>query len=75
MSQREIKNRIAYYNCCIQAFAAKFKLSGSQAYRYLHNFKGLDFLNEYYDIEHTFSIDEAVIDLISICERNGGKLA
>ena len=75
MSQREIRNRIAYFNCCIQAFAEKFKLNGAEAYRYLHRFKGLDFLHDFYDIEHTFSIEESVADLITVCLRNGGKLA
>ena len=32
-------------------------------------------MRDYYDIEHTFSIDEAVEDLTVICQRNGGALA
>ncbi|MBO7419132.1 MAG: DUF3791 domain-containing protein [Bacteroidaceae bacterium] len=75
MIDRELHNRIAYFNCCILAFAEKFNLSGAEAYRYLRNFMGLDFLNEFYDVEHTQSIDDAIDDLITVCQRNGGKLA
>lgn len=75
MSQQERQNRIAYFNCCIQAFAERFKLSGMESYRYLHNFLGLDFLYKYYEAEHTQSIEDAVNDLIIICGRNGGKLS
>ncbi|MEO5139177.1 DUF3791 domain-containing protein, partial [Bacteroides ovatus] len=55
MSNRELSNRIEYFVGCIGAFAEKYSLSNSQAYKYLKRFSGLDFLEEFYDIEHTFS--------------------
>ena len=75
MSNRELSNRIEYFVGCIGALAEKYSLSNSQAYKYLKRFSGLDFLEEFYDIEHTFSIEEAVDDLTKICQRNGGALA
>ena len=75
MSNRELSNRIEYFVGCIGAFAEKYSLSNSQAYKYLKRFSGLDFLEEFYDIEHTFSIEEAVDYLTKICQRNGGALA
>ncbi len=33
------------------------------------------FLDEFYEIEHLQSIDDAVDDLIVYCKRNGGTLA
>ena len=33
------------------------------------------FLLEYYDVEHTLSIDDTVDDLIKVCQKNGGELA
>lgn len=74
MSQQERANRIAYFNCCIQAFAERFCLSATEAYRYLKNFLGMDFLYRFYEAEHTQSIDDAVADLMMICGRNGGQL-
>lgn len=74
MDERELSNRIEYIICCIGAFAERFSLSNSQAYKYLKRFDGLSFLDKYYRIEHTFSINDAVDDLVIICNRNGGVL-
>ena len=72
---REMSNRIAYLVACVGAFAERYGLSNQNAYLYLHQYKGTDFLRDYYDIEHTFSIEEAVEDLTMICQRNGGAIA
>ena len=74
MSQEE-QNRISYYIACIGAFAEKFSVSNAFAFNYLLKYKGLAFISECYDIEHTFSIDDAVEDMQRICYRNGGVLA
>ena len=71
---REQSNRISYLVACVGAFAEKYGLSNQRSYQYLRQYKGTDFLREYYDIEHTFSIDEAVDDLTMICQRNGGAI-
>ena len=71
---REEQNRISYYIACIGEFAEKFSVSNAFAYNYLLKYKGLAFINEFYDIEHTLSIDEAVEDMQQICYRNGGAL-
>ena len=71
---REEKNRIAFYIACIGAFAGRFSISNAFAYNYLSQYKGLELIYDYYDIEHTFSIDDAVEDMQKICRRNGGPL-
>ncbi len=73
-SYREISNYIEYIACCIGAFANRFDISNQEAYRYLLRFGGLSFLYEFYDVEHTFSIDDAVDDITKIAQRNGGAL-
>ena len=45
-----------------------------EAFEYLYNFKGIDFLVEFYEIEHLQSLDDAVDDLIVCCLNNGGTL-
>ncbi len=75
MSQIEIINRLEYFYCCIGAFAKRFALSNAQAYRYLVDFKGMDFIDKHYGVEHTQSIEDAVEDMTVICQRNGGRLA
>lgn len=66
--------KIPYINACIRGFAKRFKLSVKTAFEYLHYYKGIDFLVEFYEIEHLQSIDDAVDDLIVCCGNNGGTL-
>ena len=68
------KYKIPYINACIRAFAKRFSLSVKNAFLYLYRFKGVDFLNDFYGVEHLQSIDDAVDDLIVICKKNGGQL-
>lgn len=68
------KYKIPYINACIRAFAKRFRLTTQNAFRYLYRFKGIHFLDEYYDTEHLQSIDDAVDDLIALCRKNGGLL-
>ncbi len=69
------KYKIPYINACIRAFAKRFSLSNTAAFNYLNRFKGIKFLDEFYDIEHLQSIDDAVDDLALLCKKNGGVLA
>ncbi|MBQ7940891.1 MAG: DUF3791 domain-containing protein [Muribaculaceae bacterium] len=68
------KYKIPYLNACIRAFALRFNFSISVAFKYLFHFKGIAFLDEYYETEHLQSIDDAVDDLIVLCHKNGGQL-
>lgn len=68
------KFKIPYINAVIRAFAKRFSLDIQSAFHYLWNFKGIQFLNDYYDIEHLQSIDDAVDDLKALCLKNGGQL-
>lgn len=73
MSKENI-NVIEYLVCCIGAFAQRFEITNQQAYRYLYQYQGLKFLIDFYDVEHTQSIDDAVDDCTNICQRHGGAL-
>ena len=66
--------KIPYINACIKRFAKRFGLHEHEAFEYLYNFKGIDFLIEFYEIEHLQSLDDAVDDLIVCCLNNGGTL-
>lgn len=69
------KYQIPYTNACIRAFGRRFGLSVKEAFNYLFRFKGVDFLVEFYEIEHLQSIEDAVDDLVVCCKNNGGYLA
>ena len=59
----EERNRISFYIACIGAFAERFTISNAVAYNYLSQYKGLDFIYDFYDIEHTFPIDDVADDM------------
>lgn len=69
------KYKIPYINACIRAFAGRFNITVQTAFRYLYDFQGILFLDEFYEAEHLLSIDDAVDDLIICCRNNGGALA
>ena len=71
---QEIKNKVAYIIAVISEFASMHSLSTAQAYRYLERFKGLDFVNRFYNVEHTLPFQDVVEDLTAYCHRKGGAL-
>jgi transcriptional regulator with XRE-family HTH domain len=68
------KEVISYIMTAIIEFANRHKLSIREASNYLNRFKGLDFLSEFYDVEHTLSFNDCIDDLTVICQNNGGAL-
>ncbi len=69
----ELDNKIDYTVVCVNEFANRFHMAEKEAFFYLYDFKGIEFIKEHYDIEHTLSIDDALDDLTLICRKNGGK--
>lgn len=69
----ELKKRINYTVVCVNEFARRFHISAKTSFFYLYEHKGIDFINEHYDIEHTLSLDDAIEDLILVCRNNGGS--
>ena len=74
MNRRDIRNRIEYIVSCVGAFAQHCNLTNAQAYSYLRRFTGIDFLIDCYEAEHTLSIEDAVSDLLILCQRKGGRI-
>ena len=71
---KAIRKQIDYTVVCVNEFARRKALHPRTAFLYLYNYKGIDFLKENYDIEHTLSLDDAIEDLDIICRNNGGVL-
>jgi hypothetical protein len=71
MSKEEI-NLLDYIVVCISEFAVRYGMNMREAYTYLQSNKGIEFLKEFYDVEHTLSFDDVMDDLTSICQKNGG---
>lgn len=73
MSDKE-KTIINYIVICISEFAKQKLISTKEAYNYLKEYNGLEFLNECYEAEHTVSLNDAIDDLTEICKKNGGTI-
>ena len=71
---KPVIDRINYMVALITEFAKSKGLSTQQAYNYLQDYKGLDFVEKFYDVEHTLSFENTVEDLTAYCKRMGGTL-
>ena len=75
MTKAKTEDKIAYIIAVVNDFATAFSLNSQQAYRYLDRFKGIDFIEKFYNIEHTQPFEDVVEDLALYCRKNGGLLA
>lgn len=58
----------------VNDFAREKNISVKEAFFYLYQNKGIDYLQDFYDIEHTLSKEDTMEALNSICRQNGGNL-
>lgn len=71
---KQKKNIINYIVICINEFAKQCKITSKEAYFYLRDFKGIEFLKENYEAEHTVGLDDTIDDLKQVCSNNGGNI-
>ena len=45
-----------------------------EAYIYLKRYNGIEFLKEFYDVEHTLSFEDVLDDLAAVCRKSGGTV-
>ena len=70
----EQKKRIGFTVACVNEFAQQHNLSIQESFRYLFQFKGIAFIKENYEVEHTLDFGTIVEDLEMLCRKNGGVL-
>lgn len=70
----EQKRKIGFTVACVNEFANKHNLSAKEAFQYLFQFKGIAFIKENYDVEHTLDFETILEDLEILCKKNGGTL-
>ena len=70
----EQKKRIGFTVACVNEFAHQHNLNVKEAFRYLFQFKGIAFINENYEVEHTLDFGTVIEDLGILCRKNGGTL-
>ena len=71
---KEDRNVLDYIVVCVSEFADRHSINMQEAYQYLRQHKGIDFLQEFYDVEHTLSFDDVIDDLATVCRKNGGTI-
>lgn len=71
MTQSDM-NILDFIIVCISEFANQHGMHMRDAYIYLSRNKGIGFLKEFYDVEHTLSVDDVMDDLAAVCRKNGG---
>ena len=71
---KEDANILDYSVVCISEFASRDGMHVRDAYVYLSLNKGIEFLKDFYDVEHTLSFDDVLDDLTAICRKNGGTV-
>ena len=72
---KKLVDKVNYMITVISDFAAMHSLSNAQSYRYLNRYKGLEFIDKYYEVEHTLPFEDVITDLTAYCKRKGGALA
>lgn len=70
----KMENREEYIIAIISDFAKAHSITPMQAYWYLARFKGLDFIDKFYEVNHRFPSGNVIEDLTSYCHRKGGAL-
>jgi hypothetical protein len=66
--------QVHYYVMCIGEFAREKSITIKDAFTYLRTYKGVEFLIDCYDADHTLSLENAVEDLTRVCRNNGGNI-
>ncbi len=66
-------DKISFITFIIIEFAEAFKMKKNEAYQYLKQYGGLDFLYKHWWALHTDDKYFALRDLYSVCLENGGK--
>ncbi|MCM1288525.1 MAG: DUF3791 domain-containing protein [Clostridium sp.] len=70
----EQKKVINFTVSFVNEFAQKHNLSVKEAFQYLFQFKGIEFIKKNYEAEHTLPFDTILEDVGYLCKRNGGTL-
>ena len=69
-----VKDISEYIVAFIAAFAAHYKMTDAEAYRYLSRYGAIKVAHDFYDVMHTQPIDDMVKSMSTYCHRKGGEL-
>ncbi|MDR0605339.1 MAG: DUF3791 domain-containing protein [Bacteroidales bacterium] len=69
---KEQRDKVAFITFIVPEFALAYKMSTTQAYHYLKQYGGWDYLLEHWWALHTDNKFYALKDLYQVCYENGG---
>lgn len=66
------RKELNYIVACVNVFAQEKRMTPKDAFFYLDRYRGLAYLQEFYEVEHTLSWADTMEALTTVCGRNGG---
>jgi len=69
---KQTYDKVSFISFIIPEFALAYKMEVQQAYFYLKQYGGIDYLNRHWWALHTDTPYWAVRSMFQICRRNGG---
>jgi hypothetical protein len=70
---KQTSDKVSFVTFIIIEFAEAFKMKKTDAYHYLRQYGGLDFLFKHWWAMHTDDKYFALRDLYDVCLENGGR--
>jgi hypothetical protein len=71
---KQTSDKVSFITFIIPEFAAGYKMPVQEAYRYLKQYGGMEFLNKHWRALHTDNKYWALLDIFDVCRKNGGYL-
>jgi hypothetical protein len=71
---KETSDKVSFISFIIPEFAAAFKMKMPEAYLYLKQYGGLDYLDECWWALHTDNKYWALLYIYDVCRNNGGYM-
>jgi hypothetical protein len=69
---KQTSEKISFISFIVPEFAAAYKMNVRNAFFYLKQYGGWDYLNRCWWALHTDSVQYAVRDIYEVCRENGG---
>lgn len=69
-----IKDKIEWTVIFIREFSQRHGLTFKQAFNYLQQYQGINFVDRHYDFLHTQSFLSVVDDMTLYCHKMGGNI-
>lgn len=66
--------QIPYTNLVVRKFAERNKMTLDAAFAYLLKFGGIQYLVDFYDVEHTLPLEDTIDEITQTCHAAGGAI-